>query len=151
MLGIPGNHYPSYLLKHHVAFIALLSFCIMTLTSRRRPPGATDAWRPPQGCASVQQNQFRAPLESTLLHQPSFSAHPIKLASLCNQVSRGVNLHYVAFVHDKNPTKEQHFINSLFCLYFLIISSLNHMHCRPFWQASRLQRYNLRTVKTYLV
>lgn len=105
MLGISGNHYPSYLLKHHVAFIAFLSFWIMTLTSRGRPTGVTDARWPPQGCASVLRNQFRAQLESTHLHQPSFSAHAIKLASLCDQVSGGVHLLYVPFVHDKNPTK----------------------------------------------
>lgn len=43
MLGISGTHYTPYLLKHHVAFKAFLSFCIMTLTSRGMPPCVTDA------------------------------------------------------------------------------------------------------------
>lgn len=52
ILGISGNDYPSYLLKHQVTLIAFLSFCIMTLASRGMPLGVTDTWSPPQGCAS---------------------------------------------------------------------------------------------------
>lgn len=43
MLGISENHYPSYLLKCHVSFIAFLSFCIITLASRGMPLGVIDA------------------------------------------------------------------------------------------------------------
>lgn len=41
------------------------------------------------------------------LHQPSFSAHSIELSPLCNEISRGVHLRDVAFVHHNHSAKQQ--------------------------------------------
>lgn len=41
------------------------------------------------------------------LDQPSFSAHPIELSPLCDEVSWRVHFRYVAFVHDDHSVKQQ--------------------------------------------
>lgn len=52
-------------------------------------------------------HQLNGPQPNERLHQPSFSAHSIELSPLCNEISRGVHLRDVSFVHDDHSAKQQ--------------------------------------------